>query len=263
MPRYAYRGEIGALDVAAMRTMFDTNVFGLVDLTNRVVPEMKAQGEGDIVNIASTSGMKGAATATAYAGQQVGRARHQPVLAGGAAAARHSRDVRVSVGGADELRRPDRPQQSQQALRRRYRPTMHGGARHAAPGAVAGAGGVREQSVEGGLSQAWDKAGAMSLRTIVVCGLGRVGTVAARLLQEDGLARGGRRCAPSRAATSRSKRVTADLDLDDGARVRPWRLRRRPVLPAVSPQSPRRRRARMRSASTTSTSPRTWRRPGR
>jgi 3-oxoacyl-[acyl-carrier protein] reductase len=67
---YAYRGEIGAMDVAAMRTMFDTNVFGLVDITNRVVPLMKAGGEGDIINIASTSGMKGAATATAYAGSK-------------------------------------------------------------------------------------------------------------------------------------------------------------------------------------------------
>lgn len=64
---YAYRAEIGALDVTAMRVMFDTNVFGLVDLTNRVVPQMKAQASGDIVNVASTSGMKGAATATPYA----------------------------------------------------------------------------------------------------------------------------------------------------------------------------------------------------
>lgn len=64
---YAYRGEIGALDVGQMKAMFDTNVFGLVDLTNRVVPMMKARASGDIVNIASTSGMKGAATATAYA----------------------------------------------------------------------------------------------------------------------------------------------------------------------------------------------------
>ena len=64
---YAYRAEIGALDVAKMREMFETNVFGLVDLTNRVVPAMKTRGAGDIVNIASTSGMKGAATATAYA----------------------------------------------------------------------------------------------------------------------------------------------------------------------------------------------------
>jgi 3-oxoacyl-[acyl-carrier protein] reductase len=67
---YAYRGEIGALDVGAMRTMFETNVFGLVDITNRVVPHLKAQAFGDIVNIASTSGMKGAPTATAYAGSK-------------------------------------------------------------------------------------------------------------------------------------------------------------------------------------------------
>lgn len=64
---YAYRAEIGALDVAEMKKMFETNVFGLVDLTNRIVPQMKARGQGDIVNIASTSGMKGAATATPYA----------------------------------------------------------------------------------------------------------------------------------------------------------------------------------------------------
>lgn len=64
---YGYRAEIGALDVEQMKAMFDTNVFGLVDLTNRVVPQMKTRASGDIVNIASTSGMKGAATATPYA----------------------------------------------------------------------------------------------------------------------------------------------------------------------------------------------------
>jgi 3-oxoacyl-[acyl-carrier protein] reductase len=67
---YGYRAEIGALDVDAMKRLFDTNVFGLVDITNRVVPLMKAQASGDIVNIASTSGMKGAATATAYGGSK-------------------------------------------------------------------------------------------------------------------------------------------------------------------------------------------------
>lgn len=63
---YAYRAEIGTLDVDLMRRMFDTNVFGLVDVTNRVVPLMKSQGYGDIVNIASTSGMKGGAGGTSY-----------------------------------------------------------------------------------------------------------------------------------------------------------------------------------------------------
>ena len=67
---YAYRAEIGALDVAAMRAMFETNVFGLVDLTNRVVPHLKAHAFGDIINLASTSGMKGAPGGTAYSGSK-------------------------------------------------------------------------------------------------------------------------------------------------------------------------------------------------
>ena len=67
---YAYRAEIGAIDVDAMRAMFDVNVFGLVDITNRVVPLMKAQGSGDIITIASTSGMKGAAGGTSYGGSK-------------------------------------------------------------------------------------------------------------------------------------------------------------------------------------------------
>lgn len=67
---YAYRDEIGELDLDAMRAMFDVNVFGLVDLTNRIVPLMKDNGEGDIINIASTSGMKGGAGGTAYGGSK-------------------------------------------------------------------------------------------------------------------------------------------------------------------------------------------------
>ncbi len=65
---YAYRANIGEMDMAAMKAVFETNVFGLVDSTNRVVPGMKARGEGDIINLASTSGMKGGAGGTAYGG---------------------------------------------------------------------------------------------------------------------------------------------------------------------------------------------------
>jgi len=63
---YGYFAEIGELDVETMKAQFDTNVFGLVDLTNRIVPGMKERGDGDIVNIASTSGMKGHSHGTAY-----------------------------------------------------------------------------------------------------------------------------------------------------------------------------------------------------
>ena len=67
---FGYNAEIGSLDVNAMRNLFATNVFGMVDITNRIVPMMKAQGDGDIVNIASTSGTKGAKGATVYAGSK-------------------------------------------------------------------------------------------------------------------------------------------------------------------------------------------------
>ena len=62
-----YLAEIGAIDMARMRALFDINVFGVVDLTNRVVPMLKAQERGYIFNIASTSGMKGGKAGTAYA----------------------------------------------------------------------------------------------------------------------------------------------------------------------------------------------------
>ena len=65
-----YSAEIGMLDIDKMRQLFGINVFGMADLTNRVVPLMKAQAGGDIVTIASTSGMKGAKGATAYAGSK-------------------------------------------------------------------------------------------------------------------------------------------------------------------------------------------------
>ena len=67
---FGYGAEVGTLDVDRMRVLFETNVFGVVDLSNRVVPLMKAQQQGDIVNVASTSGMKGSKSGTAYAGSK-------------------------------------------------------------------------------------------------------------------------------------------------------------------------------------------------
>ena len=62
-----YLAGLGEIDMDRMRALFDINVFGLVDLTNRVAPLLKAQERGYIFNIASTSGMKGAGTGTVYA----------------------------------------------------------------------------------------------------------------------------------------------------------------------------------------------------
>lgn len=63
---FGYPARIGEVDLDKMKALFDTNVFGLVDLTNRIVPLMKEQGSGDIVNVASTSGIKGHPGGTAY-----------------------------------------------------------------------------------------------------------------------------------------------------------------------------------------------------
>ncbi|MXY26458.1 MAG: SDR family NAD(P)-dependent oxidoreductase [Acidobacteria bacterium] len=62
-----YANPLGSIDMDRMRALFDINVFGLVDLTNRVAPMLKAQQSGAIINVASTSGMKGAAGGTVYA----------------------------------------------------------------------------------------------------------------------------------------------------------------------------------------------------
>ena len=67
---FGYLAEIGEIDLDAMRGLFDTNVFGMVDIANRVVPLLKAQQRGAIINIASTSGMKGAKLGTVYAGSK-------------------------------------------------------------------------------------------------------------------------------------------------------------------------------------------------
>ena len=98
-----YLVEVGDVDMDRMRALFDINVFGLVDLTNRVVPLLKAQQAGYVFNIASTSGMKGGSDGHGVRREQVGGARHQPVLAGRAAPARRARCLRLPVRGADGL----------------------------------------------------------------------------------------------------------------------------------------------------------------
>ncbi len=67
---FGYVGELGEIDMAKMKELFDTNVFGLVDIGNRVAPLLKAQQSGAIINIASTSGIKGAKGQTVYGGSK-------------------------------------------------------------------------------------------------------------------------------------------------------------------------------------------------
>lgn len=69
---YAIPGAMEDVPTDAMRAIFEANVFGWHDLTNRVIPLMRAQGYGRIVNCSSVLGLvsmpwRGAYNATKYA----------------------------------------------------------------------------------------------------------------------------------------------------------------------------------------------------
>lgn len=53
---YSQSGAVESLDVDAVRRQFETNVFGLLRLTQLVLPAMRAQRSGRIVNIGSMGG---------------------------------------------------------------------------------------------------------------------------------------------------------------------------------------------------------------
>lgn len=54
---FAVPGAIEDLDREALRAQFETNVFGTLDLTRRVVPVMRRQGYGRIVMVSSILGL--------------------------------------------------------------------------------------------------------------------------------------------------------------------------------------------------------------
>jgi NAD(P)-dependent dehydrogenase (short-subunit alcohol dehydrogenase family) len=68
-------GQTGALEDVSrevLRAQFETNVFGLVELTNLAIPIMRQQGEGRIINLSSILGIislpfRGAYNASKYA----------------------------------------------------------------------------------------------------------------------------------------------------------------------------------------------------
>jgi len=53
---YSQSGAAETLDVDDVRRQFETNVFGLLRLSQLVLPTMRAQGDGRIVNISSMGG---------------------------------------------------------------------------------------------------------------------------------------------------------------------------------------------------------------
>jgi NAD(P)-dependent dehydrogenase (short-subunit alcohol dehydrogenase family) len=63
---YAIPGPLEDVSRAAMRTIFEANLIGWHDLTNRVIPIMRTQGGGRIVNCSSVLGLVGMRWRGAY-----------------------------------------------------------------------------------------------------------------------------------------------------------------------------------------------------
>ncbi len=63
---FACPGAVEDLPRGALRAIFETNLFGYHDLTRRVIPAMRAQGHGRIVNCSSVLGLVGAKWRGAY-----------------------------------------------------------------------------------------------------------------------------------------------------------------------------------------------------
>jgi NAD(P)-dependent dehydrogenase (short-subunit alcohol dehydrogenase family) len=69
---FACPGAVEDLPRGALREIFETNLFGVHDLTRRVIPAMRAQGHGHILNCSSVLGFtalkwRGAYVATKFA----------------------------------------------------------------------------------------------------------------------------------------------------------------------------------------------------
>jgi NAD(P)-dependent dehydrogenase (short-subunit alcohol dehydrogenase family) len=56
---YGYQSTVEEGDEAEIRAQFDTNVFGLFALTRAVLPIMRAQRSGNIINVSSVAGIVG------------------------------------------------------------------------------------------------------------------------------------------------------------------------------------------------------------
>lgn len=63
---FACPGAVEDLPRGALREIFETNLFGYHDLTRRVIPVMRRQGHGRIVNCSSVLGLVGAKWRGAY-----------------------------------------------------------------------------------------------------------------------------------------------------------------------------------------------------
>lgn len=71
--------SVAKMDMAAVRSMFETNLFGVIQAMQSVIPTMREQGSGTIVNISSVAGhismpYMGSYSASKHALNAIGRA---------------------------------------------------------------------------------------------------------------------------------------------------------------------------------------------
>lgn len=59
-------GTVEEMPTAQWERIIQVNVLGAYYVAKAIIPFMKAQGSGDIINIASTAGLKGSANSSAY-----------------------------------------------------------------------------------------------------------------------------------------------------------------------------------------------------
>ncbi|HZD93656.1 MAG TPA: SDR family NAD(P)-dependent oxidoreductase [Candidatus Sulfotelmatobacter sp.] len=82
---FGLNDAVADMDMTELRRMFDTNLFGAIECMQAVIPIMRKQGGGDIVNISSVSGhistpyMSGYA-ATKHAMNAIGKAARMELL---------------------------------------------------------------------------------------------------------------------------------------------------------------------------------------
>jgi len=82
---FGLNDAVADMNMAELRKMFDTNLFGAIECMQAVIPVMRPQGGGDIVNISSVSGhistpyMSGYA-ATKHAMNAIGKAARMELL---------------------------------------------------------------------------------------------------------------------------------------------------------------------------------------
>jgi 3-oxoacyl-[acyl-carrier protein] reductase len=89
----AERGTVLDMDPEVWERTFRVNLFGAYYATRAVLPGMIARRRGDVINVASTAGLNGAATMSAYAGSKAAMLRLTESLV--AEVRRH--DVRVTA----------------------------------------------------------------------------------------------------------------------------------------------------------------------